>query len=119
ELRAVLDAARALNRRIVIAFQPHRHSRTAALLEAFGPALTGAAHIVLTDIYAAGEDPIPGITLEALAEAVRRAAGCRVDVVPRLADVAGALAGIARPGDVVITLGAGSIGTVAEQLQRL
>jgi UDP-N-acetylmuramate--alanine ligase len=119
ELSAVLDAARALNRRIVIAFQPHRYSRTAALLEAFGPALIGAAHIVLTGIYAAGEDPIPGITLEALAQSVRRSAGCPVDVVPRLAEVADALVGIARPGDVVITLGAGSIGTVPEQLLRL
>jgi UDP-N-acetylmuramate--alanine ligase len=119
ELRAVLDAARALNRRIVIAFQPHRYSRTAALLEAFGPALRGAAHIVLTDIYPAGEDPIAGITLEALAEAVRRSAGCQVDIVPRLADVGDTLLAIARPGDVVITLGAGSIGTVPDQLLRL
>jgi UDP-N-acetylmuramate--alanine ligase len=119
ELSAVLDAARALNRRIVIGFQPHRYSRTAALLEAFGPALMGAAHIVLTDIYAAGEDPIPGITLETVAQSVRGSAGCPVDVVPRLADVADALVGIARPGDVIITLGAGSIGTVPEQLLRL
>ena len=66
EIAAVLAAARTLGRRIVVAFQPHRFTRTAALMDAFGPALAGADHIVLTDIYAAGEDPIPGVTLEAL-----------------------------------------------------
>jgi UDP-N-acetylmuramate--alanine ligase len=119
EMAAVIDAARALGRRIVIAFQPHRFTRTRALLGAFGPALSGAARVVLTDIYAAGEEPIPGVTLEALAAAVSRDAGCPVDVVPRLADVPTALARIAQPGDVVITLGAGSIGSVPEQLLRL
>lgn len=119
EIAAVVDAARALNRRIVIAFQPHRHTRTQALLNLFGPSLAGAAHVVLTDIYAAGEDPIPGITLDALAAAVRRGAGCPVDVVPLLADVPGALARIARRGDVVVTLGAGSIGTVPDRLLQI
>src|SRR5439155_2285513 len=72
EIAAVLDAARALNRRVVVAFQPHRFTRTASLMDAFGPALAGADYIVLTDIYAAGEEPIPGITLDALAAVVRR-----------------------------------------------
>jgi UDP-N-acetylmuramate--alanine ligase len=71
EIAAVLDAARSFNRRIVVAFQPHRFSRTAALMDAFGPALAGADHVVLTDIYAAGEDPIAGVTLETLAAAVK------------------------------------------------
>ena len=60
EIAAVLAAARTLGRRIVVAFQPHRYSRTAALMEAFGPALAGADHVVLTDIYSAGEEPIAG-----------------------------------------------------------
>ena len=102
------------SRRIVVAFQPHRFTRTAALMDAFGPALAGADHIVLTDIYAAGEDPIPGVTLDALADAVRRSVTVPVDVVPRARRRrAGARCAIARPGDVVITLGAGSIGTRA------
>ena len=119
EIAAVIDAARQLQRRIIVAFQPHRYSRTAALMDAFGPALAGAAHIVLTDIYGAGEEPIPGATLEALAAAVRRSVTAPVDVVPPLDEVAGAIARIARPGDLVIVLGAGSIGSVADRLVQL
>jgi UDP-N-acetylmuramate--alanine ligase len=116
EIAAVLAAAKTLGRRIVVAFQPHRFTRTASLLDAFGPALAGADHVVLTDIYAAGEDPIAGATLDALASSVRRALSVPVDVVARLDDVVPALTRIARRGDVVITLGAGSIGSVPERL---
>ncbi len=116
EIAAVLAAARQLNRRIVVAFQPHRFTRTAALLADFGPALAQADHVVLTDIYSAGEEPIPGITLDALAAEVRRGVAAPVDVAPRLDDVVAAIQRIARTGDVVITLGAGSIGTLADRL---
>jgi UDP-N-acetylmuramate--alanine ligase len=119
EIAAVIDAARPLQRRTIVAFQPHRYSRTAALMDAFGPALAGAAHIVLTDIYGAGEEPIAGATLEVLAAAVRRSVTSPVDVVPALDEVAGAIARIARPGDLVIVLGAGSIGSVADRLVQL
>jgi UDP-N-acetylmuramate--alanine ligase len=74
---------------------------------------------VLTDIYGAGEEPIAGVTLDALAAAVRRSVSVPVDVVPALEDVPAALAGIARPNDVVIVLGAGSIGLVADRLVQL
>lgn len=117
EIAAVLAAARTLNRRrIVVAFQPHRFTRTAQLMEAFGPALAPADHVVLTEIYAAGEDPIPGITVSALADAIRRHRSSPIEVAPKLEDVVNAVARVARPGDVVITLGAGSIGTLAERL---
>src|SRR5204863_3674751 len=106
EIAAVLAAARTLNRRIVVAFQPHRFTRTAQLLDAFGPALAAADHVVLTDIYPAGEDPIPGVTLTALADAVRKDVRAPVDVAPGLDDVVVAVVRAARPGDVVITLGA-------------
>jgi len=119
EIAAVLAGARALNRRIVVAFQPHRYSRTKALFDAFGPSLAGADHVVLTDIYGAGEDPLPGINLEAFSARVRSQVNVPLDVVPNLADVAPALARIATPGDVVITLGAGSIATVPDQLLAL
>jgi UDP-N-acetylmuramate--alanine ligase len=116
EIAAVLAAARGLRRRIVVAFQPHRYTRTATLMDAFGPALAGADYVLLTGIYAAGEDPIPGVTIDALAEAIRRSVRGPVEVVPRLEDVVPAILRVAQPGDVVITLGAGSIGTVPERL---
>jgi len=116
EIAAVLAAARTLGRRIIVAFQPHRYTRTRSLMQAFGPALASADHIVLTDIYAAGEEPIPDVTLDALAKAIRSTVNVPVDVAPRLEDVVATIAGLARPGDLVITLGAGSIGTVPDRL---
>jgi UDP-N-acetylmuramate--alanine ligase len=116
EIAAVLSAARTLGRRIVVAFQPHRYSRTASLIESFGPALAGADHIVLTDIYSAGEEPIAGVTLETLGAAIRKSVVAPVDLVPRLDDVVAAIVRVVKPGDLVITLGAGSIGNVPERL---
>ena len=120
EIAAVLDAAVALGRRIVVVFQPHRYTRTRALMEAFGPALVRAGHIVLTDIYAAGEAAIPGVTIDALAAAVRPSVSAPVEVAPSLDEAMAAAAAAARPGDVVITLGAGSIaGAVDGLIARL
>jgi UDP-N-acetylmuramate--alanine ligase len=116
EIAAALAAARGLKRRLIVAFQPHRFTRTASLMDAFGPALAAADHVVLTDIYSAGEDPIAGITLEALAAAVARGTRAPVDVVPAVGDLVAAIVRLARPGDVVMTLGAGSIGSVPELL---
>jgi UDP-N-acetylmuramate--alanine ligase len=116
EISAVLAAAETFRRRIIVAFQPHRYTRTAQLLDQFGPALARADRVVLTDIYAAGEDPLPGATLDALADAIRRDLPGRVDVARTLDDVVDAVVRIARPGDVVITLGAGSIGTIPDRL---
>jgi UDP-N-acetylmuramate--alanine ligase len=117
EIAAVLAAAKsALGRRLVVAFQPHRYSRTEQLMHAFGPALRDADEIVLTDIYAASEEPIPGVTIEALAEAVQRGSGKPVRLVKKLEDVVKTLVEIAKPGDAVITLGAGSIGHVPKRL---
>ncbi len=117
EIAAVLSAARAANPpRIVVAFQPHRYTRTRDLMAEFGSALAAANEVVLTDIYAASEDPIPGVTIEALAAAVNKVRPTPVHVVPKLADLAGRVADVARPGDLVITLGAGSIGGLATAL---
>jgi UDP-N-acetylmuramate--alanine ligase len=117
EIRAVLDAARAsLGRRLIVAFQPHRYSRTARLLDRFGPALSQADELVLADIYAAGEDPIPGVTLEALAEAIRPQLAGRLHLARTIDDVVHAVTALAQPGDAVITLGAGSIGTVGPRV---
>jgi UDP-N-acetylmuramate--alanine ligase len=117
EIAAVIAAARAgIDRRVMVVFQPHRYSRTSQLLREFGSALSAADEVVLTDIYAAGEPPIPGVTLEALASVVREAARGGVRVVPALDDLPGAVATMARPGDLVITLGAGSIGGTGERI---
>ena len=117
EIRAVLDAARAsLGRRLIVAFQPHRYSRTARLMDRFGPALAQADELVLADIYAASEAPIAGVTVEALADAIRPALGGRLHLARTIDDVVGVVAALARPGDAVITLGAGSIGTVGPRV---
>jgi UDP-N-acetylmuramate--alanine ligase len=82
----------------------------------FGLALATADEVVLTDIYPASEDPIPGITVEALAAAINSGRAQQVRIVAGLEEVAPTLAELARPGDVVITLGAGSIGSVASHV---
>jgi UDP-N-acetylmuramate--alanine ligase len=117
EIAAVIAAARAgIDRRIVAVFQPHRYSRTEQLLNDFGPAFAGADAVVLTEIYAAGEKPIPGITGAALADAVRRAVNVPVEFVPAFDDLAATVAGLTRAGDLVLTLGAGSIGTIGDRI---
>ena len=117
EIAAVIAAARAgIDRRVVVVFQPHRYSRTSQLMPEFGTALSGADEVVLTDIYAAGEDAIPGITTEAVAEAVRAAGHCPVHVVKSLQALPTAVAALVRRGDLVITLGAGSIGSVGDRI---
>ncbi len=117
EIAAVLAAARAARpARLVVAFQPHRYSRTRDLMREFGRALAAADEVIVTDIYAAGEEAIPGITIDALAASINASRATPVHVVPAVDDVADAVAAIARPGDLVITLGAGSIGRVGSQV---
>ena len=117
EIAAVLSAARdTLGRRLIVAFQPHRYSRTAQLMGAFGTSLAQADEIVLTDIYAAGEDPVPGVTVDTLADAVRRGSGRPVRVVRELEQVIPEVLAMVQPGDAVLTLGAGSIGTLPKRL---
>jgi UDP-N-acetylmuramate--alanine ligase len=95
-----------------VVFQPHRYTRTQFLMREFGPAFAGADVVVLTDIYAAGEDRIDGVTLEALAKEVRTAFEGELHVVAALSDVSAALAARAQPGDLIVLLGAGSIGSI-------
>jgi UDP-N-acetylmuramate--alanine ligase len=119
EIAAVLDAARAAApTRVIVAFQPHRYTRTAQLMPEFAAALSGADEVVLTDIYAAGEEAIPGVDVDALAAAADRRRTRPVTVVRALDRVAPTMAAMAAPGDLVITLGAGSIGGVAQQVVR-
>ncbi len=117
EIAAVLAAARAgMTRRLLIAFQPHRYTRTQHLLREFADVLSTADELVLTDIYSAGEDPIPGVSVDTLVDEIVRLHAKQVHVIRSVNDVPAALARLARPGDIAITLGAGSIGTVPERL---
>jgi UDP-N-acetylmuramate--alanine ligase len=115
EIAATIAAARLFGRRLVVAFQPHRYSRTRDLLPDFAPSLSGADEVVLTDIYSAGEAPIAGVTPEALLATFAGA----VTHASRKA-LCEALARRLRPGDLLLTLGAGDITQVsAEILVRL
>ena len=117
EIEAVLETVRLrAPKRVRVVFQPHRYSRTMGLLERFGTALAAADEVVLTAVYAAGEPPVPGATAEAVAAAVRRRAFLPVQVIAALDDVAGHVAATSRAGDVVLTLGAGSIGAVPRRI---
>ena len=117
EIAVVIAAARAgLDRRLIVVFQPHRYTRTARLLAEFGETLAAADLVVLCDIYAAGEDPIPGVTIDAVAEAVQSAGGRPPIVVRAFDELPGEVVALARPGDLIVTLGAGSIGTVGPKV---
>ena len=115
EIRATLAAARqAYTGRVVVAFQPHRYTRTRDLFHDFAHAFDAADVLVLTEIYAAGEPKIPGVEGAALADEVRRRSGAtQVEFVPDVAQVPSALRALARKGDVLLFVGAGSIGQQA------
>jgi UDP-N-acetylmuramate--alanine ligase len=110
ELRAVLAAARQAHPdgRIIAAFQPHLYSRTAALTGEFGDALSSADVVLVTDVYGAREAPVPGVTGALVVEATR-SRGTEVRFVPAAGDLPAVLAELTRPGDLVLTLGAGDI----------
>ncbi|HET9669357.1 MAG TPA: UDP-N-acetylmuramate--L-alanine ligase [Casimicrobiaceae bacterium] len=118
EMAATLAAARDSypGRRVVLAFQPHRYTRTRDLFEDFVRVLSTVDALVLTDVYPAGEAPIVAADGRALARAVRVAGRVEPVFVESIADVPEAIRGVARDGDVVLTMGAGSIGTVPAQL---
>jgi len=117
EIEAVVAAARAARpARLVIVFQPHRYTPTRDLMREFGDALAPVDEVVLTDIYPAGEEPIPGVTLQALAQTVNARRTRPAHIVAAVGDVPEVVADLTRPGDLVLTLGAGSIGGIAPRL---
>jgi UDP-N-acetylmuramate--alanine ligase len=117
EVQATLEAAqRAYGRRLVVAFQPHRYTRTQFCFEELTRAFNRADVLLLADVYAAGEQPIAGATSEALAQAIRAHGHRDVTWVGPRAEVAKAIADRAQPGDIVITLGAGDITRVGPEL---
>ena len=119
EMAATIAAARGSfpGRRVVLAFQPHRYSRTRDLFEDFVRVLSTVDALVLADVYPAGEAPIVAADGRALARAIRVAGKVEPVFVESVGDMPEAIRAIARDGDVVLTMGAGSIGAVPSQLQ--
>jgi UDP-N-acetylmuramate--alanine ligase len=114
EIRATLAAAReTTSRKIHVVFQPHRYTRTADLLDEFSGAFTAADTVIVLPIYAASEEPIPGVTAERLAERIQ---GPRVEFAPDFAAAVGAVTAAAHEGDLILTLGAGSVSQLAPQI---
>jgi UDP-N-acetylmuramate--alanine ligase len=123
EIAATLASARAGSApgdgtgRVVAVFQPHRYTRTAAMWRELGRSLAHADVAVVTDVYAAGERPVPGITGKLVVDALAESApGKRIVYLPHRADVAPFLAREVRSGDLVLTLGAGDITMVSDEL---
>jgi UDP-N-acetylmuramate--alanine ligase len=117
EIRATLNAARQCGyRRIHVVFQPHRYTRTQALMEEFATAFGDADSLQVLDIYPASEPPIPGITGEALTKRIAQAGQPSIAYSPSLADAASTVAGLAAEGDMVLTLGAGSVSQLGPQI---
>ena len=109
-------ARRAFGRRTVVAFQPHRYTRTHDLFEDFCSAFNDADVVFLTSVYAAGEDPIVGATSDRLVEAIRSHGHPDVTFVEKRADLVSAIKPRLQPGDIVITLGAGDITNTGPEL---
>lgn len=118
EVRATLDAATTGDwGRVVAIFQPHRYSRTAAFARAFGRAFEPADRVVVMDVYGGGEEPVPGVSGKLVAEAVcAELPGRPVAYLPHRADVVAYVRTIARAGDVLLTLGAGDVTTLGDEL---
>ena len=117
EIAAVIAACReAWARRLVLLFQPHRYTRTAGLLQEFAEVLAQADAVCLLPIYAASEDPIPGVSSKALGEAIASKGGSTPHLLDGLDEAPGEVASLARTGDLVVTLGAGSVGSLGPRL---
>lgn len=121
EIKATLDAIRDgwPDKRVVVAFQPHRYSRTAGLFSEFVTAFRRADVLVLTDIYAASEQPIAGVSAEHLQEAIKLHGQRQTHFIPALVQHPEALLALLQPGDLLLTLGAGNIVRAGEQVLTL
>ena len=117
EIRVTLAAAKGLGeRRIIALFQPHRYTRTRDLFNEFLSAFAGADALFVTDIYPAGEDPIPGVSAEALCQAIGKQGGTEVRYVPDRKHLIDEVLPLLKPGDIVMTLGAGNIWETSEAI---
>src|SRR5262249_38053666 len=115
EILATLSAARVHGRRLVVLFQPHRFTRTQALARRFGEAFGDADLVLVADVYPAGEKPIPGVTSERIVEAAKAQGHHHVRYAGDLASAEARLDDEVRPGDLVLTLGAGDVWRAGER----
>lgn len=119
ELAATLQTARSLNPgRVVVLFQPHRYTRTQALAEEFGKALQAADQVFITDVYAASETPIEGISGMTLVEAMKRHGDVKVSYTPTVATAHHEAGNALEPGDLFITLGAGNVHEAGKRISE-
>jgi UDP-N-acetylmuramate--alanine ligase len=118
EIAATLEALRQAwpGRRLVLVFQPHRYTRTRDLLDDFANVLAGVDVLFVTEVYAAGETPIEGADGRAICRAVRSRGQVEPVFVEKLSNIAAALKAVLRPEDVIVTMGAGHIGAIAQDL---
>lgn len=120
EIATTLKAARQTQpKRLVCAFQPHRYSRTQLLQKEYGSCFKDADLLVLTDVYSAGEDPIPGVDGELLVKEVAAQTGQKTVYIKDKKDIAAYLKSIAQEGDLIMTMGAGDIVNCGEELVEL
>lgn len=120
EIATTLKAARQTQpKRLICAFQPHRYSRTQLLQKEYGSCFKEADLLILTDVYSAGEDPIPGVNGELLVQEVTKQTGQQVVYVQDKNEIAGYLKSIAQEGDLIMTMGAGDIVKCGEELVGL
>lgn len=120
EISTTLNAARQTNpNRLICAFQPHRYTRTKFLRKEYGSCFEAADLLVLTDIYSAGEEPIPGINGEVIKEEVEKQTGKEAVYIANREDIAGYLEAVVKPGDLVMSMGAGDIYRTGEELVDL
>jgi UDP-N-acetylmuramate--alanine ligase len=114
EIRATLAAARECgHKRVFVVFQPHRYTRTKDLMDEFASAFTDADTVVVLPIYAASEEPIPGVTAEVLANRIQ---GPAVQFAPEFAAAVATITEQAKEGDLILTLGAGNVSQLAPQI---
>lgn len=118
EIRVTLEAARGSSRRIICVFQPHRYSRTKFLWDEFKAAFDEADVLVLTPVYSAGEEPLPGISSEKLAEKIHSGTSQQVYYRPNFDAVINLLDEVVAPGDLVLTMGAGDVWKIGQEFSK-
>ena len=119
EIGVTLKAARQTQpQRLLCVFQPHRYTRTQLLFDEFCQSFRDCDELIIVDVYSAGEDSIPGVNSEKLAKGIHAATGQKVQYIPRLSKAEEYLQAQAQAGDLIMTIGAGDVFKIGEELVR-